>query len=131
MIILILIFFIFHLTFLTFQTLLIWYVYGDVYEVKIPSKPQKPIVLSIMEDLMDKFLYKLSLPSVQAHDVVKRELHVMINGGEPVVHMIEDVSVAVYELTFEQDQEVNIHLVDIDDADNRSPKSEMLCCHSS
>lgn len=75
---------------------------------------------------MDQFLYKLGLPAVEAHDVVKRELCVSINGADPVVHEILDVGLAAYELTFEQDQHVAIFLVDIDDAGNRSANGMVL-----
>ena len=75
---------------------------------------------------MDQFLYKLGLPAVEAHDVVKRELCISINGADPVIHEILDVGLAAYELTFEQDQHVAIFLVDIDDAGNRSANGMVL-----
>lgn len=74
---------------------------------------------------MDKFLYKLALPAVESHDVVKRELYVLVDGVE-TVHEISDPKQTHFDLVFEQDQEVSVYLVDIDDAGNRSEGGEIL-----
>jgi len=111
------------------QTILIWYAYKDVPPVVRndggPLKPQKPTILNISGGLMDKYTYKIGLPALGADDVVSRELHVMINGVESM-YEIMDVTMTHYELVLEENSDVDIFMIDIDDAGNRSVEGDHL-----
>ena len=68
---------------------------------------------------MDKYTYKISLPALGADDVVKREMHVVVDGIE-TVHEIADIATLEWDLVLEENSNCQIWMVDIDDADNRS-----------
>ncbi len=79
---------------------------------------------NFLEDIMEKYKYTITLPSIKVHDVVQRELHVIVNDVESV-DMV-DVNQVVHELIFSENDVVLIYLVDIDDAGNRSTEGAVL-----
>ena len=71
-----------------------------------------------------KYLYTLALPAPGAADVVRRELHVVVNGEPTVTELAADV--LEYKLELVEDADVEVYLVDIDDAGNLSDLGELL-----
>jgi hypothetical protein len=106
------------LFYLTLQTLVVFL----ALKSNETCRPQKPFILSIMEDGMN-YIYKIGLPELGANDVILRELHVTIDGVKNT-YMIEDVSVGFWNLTLTENSVCEIFVVDIDDAGNRSPEGE-------
>lgn len=100
------------------QTYVIWYIF------ELP-RPKKVTILFIKEGAINNYIYKFGLPALGATDVVKREIHFVIDG---VTTMVEwtDVNVMEFEMTFAEDAVVEMFLVDIDDASNRSADGEKL-----
>lgn len=71
---------------------------------------------------MNVILFDISLPPASAPDVVRRELTVEINGVS-VVHELPADTMSLAGLQGPQGALVHLSLVDIDDADLRSPES--------
>lgn len=67
----------------------------------------------------------VTLPPVGAADVVSRELHVLVNGND-VSPAPLDVNTPDYTFEVQNNDSLELWLVDIDGAGNRSPESEHL-----
>lgn len=70
--------------------------------------------------MADVLTYRVAAGPVVDHDVVTRELSVVVDGGEPVVSEFSGSATDLDLLTVPQGAEVVLSLVDIDDAGNRS-----------
>jgi hypothetical protein len=79
---------------------------------------------NFLEDIMEKYKYTITFPSIKAHDVAQRELHVIVNDVESV-DMV-DINCVAHELIFSENDVILIYLVDIDDAGNRSTEGAVL-----
>lgn len=93
-----------------------------LYDLLLKSKPGKIYILVTGERAM-AITFKVVLPPVSAPDVVKRELSVKIGDADPIFTELAADATEVDELEGAQDAEVEVSLVDIDDAGNRSEAS--------
>lgn len=93
-----------------------------LYDLLLKSKPGKIQIFVTGENDM-AITFKVVLPPVSAPDVVARELSVKIGDAEPIVTELAADAINVDELQGPQDAEVEVSLVDIDDAGNRSEPS--------
>lgn len=96
--------------------------------VVLDSKPCIPkpgliLIKSVKEDDM-MFKYTFTLPALGAPDVVKRNMHLTVDGVESLIEL--DPVLTEYEMVFEQDAIVSMFLVDIDDAGNASANGTVL-----
>lgn len=90
-----------------------------------PCRPGPVVILSVKEDeFMTRYVYTFALPAPGAGDVVARELHLKVDGVEELFNI--EPSLLEYKLSFNEDASVEIYLIDIDDADNRSLPSQLL-----
>jgi len=105
--------------------LLAFFVFCHQFREKkcLPSQPHI-IILKIEELDMNKYVYTFSVPPAGAPDVIKREFHYMVNGVTGMAEL--DMDVISYEMIFDEDAEVEIYMIDIDDAGNRSLASDTL-----
>jgi hypothetical protein len=98
-----------------------------VEDVLLRSYP-RPMVSKITaqkwENNMSTLVFDVSLPPKAAPDVAKRLLTVVINGSTEVLELLPDASVYTG-LQGPQDASVSLSLVDLDDAGNSSPPSEL------
>jgi hypothetical protein len=76
-----------------------------------------------VEGMADKIQFDVNLPPKAAPDVVNRELTVDFGDGNPNVFELSGDENVVTGLEGDQDSTVNLALVDIDDAGNRSEAS--------
>ncbi len=76
---------------------------------------------------MSQFGIKFGLPPVGAPDVVKRELTVTVNGGDPPqVVVMDGQPLLSSEMVFNLGDVLSVTLVDIDGGPNRSQPSAAL-----
>lgn len=68
--------------------------------------------------------FVLTLPTKSAVDVVKREVTVVVGGGDPVVLELDGDALETQEFSGADGDSVAGALVDVDDAGNRSPARE-------
>lgn len=93
-----------------------------LYDLLLKSKPGK-IQIFVTGEIDMAITFKVVLPPVSAPDVVTRELTVKIGDADPIVSKFAGDVAVVADLQGEQDAEVEVSLVDIDDAGNRSEPS--------
>lgn len=70
--------------------------------------------------MADRLTYAVSVGPVVDHDVVTRELRVVVNGLVVETTVFPASAVELGTVTVEQDATVELMLVDVDDAGNRS-----------
>jgi hypothetical protein len=70
--------------------------------------------------MADRLTYAVSVGPVVDHDVLKRELSVVVNGLVVETKVFPADAVELGTVTVEQDATVELMLVDVDDAGNRS-----------
>ena len=75
------------------------------------------------EFMADVLTYKLTMNEVSV-DVETQELSVVVDGGDPEVHVVE-ASVSVVEFSVPQDSKVDLSLIYVDDAGNKSEPAMM------
>jgi hypothetical protein len=93
-----------------------------LYDLLLKSKPGR-VQIFVTGEIDMAITFKVVLPPVSAPDVVKRELSVKIGDADAVVSELAGDVTEVADLQGAQDAEVEVSLVDIDDAGNRSEPS--------
>jgi aminopeptidase N len=92
-------------------------------------KPGKPELAVVLEGETDMLKYKVLLSEPKSPDVVERKLHVEVF-TDTVEKRSEEISLPAsareFELIVDQDDNVDLWLVDIDDAGNESTESDIL-----
>jgi hypothetical protein len=88
-----------------------------------PPQPKRPTILKVSEDLMLK--YTITMPPVGAADVVSREIHTAVGGAEQPTETVAP-DVLTYVRRFNDNDNVETWVVDIDDAGNRSANGVIL-----
>lgn len=88
-----------------------------------PPQPKRPTILKVSEVLMLK--YTIKMPPVGAADIVSREIHTSVGGAEQAVETVAADAVS-YVRRFNDGDNVETWVVDIDDAGNRSANGTIL-----
>jgi hypothetical protein len=111
------------------QRRLLWYMCqrfdrldADVHKLLLRLGPGAVKILATGEKNM-AITFKVQLPAKSAADVVARELTVKIGDSEPIFTELAADAAEVDELQGPEGAEVEVSLVDIDDAGNRSEPS--------
>ena len=95
----------------------------EIHSVRFQlSKPGQVTILP-KEQVMDKITFKVLLPTLTDADVVSRELTVKVADGTPVIKTVAQDVVSIDGFDGLQGTAVQLSLVDIDDAGNRSEAS--------
>jgi hypothetical protein len=93
---------------------------GSVTVFLGPPMPGPVKLFVRSEEPMSVLVFSLSLPPAGAPDVVKRELSIKIGDAAPTVTELDGGQVLVEGLRGPQDAALEVSLIDIDDAGNRS-----------
>lgn len=91
-----------------------------------PPQPGEIVFDAIGEDEMGLITFDIQLPEVGAPDVVEREFTLQVNGGEKDVRSLSGDARVVEGLAVEEGSSIELLLVDIDDAGNRSEPSGLI-----
>jgi len=98
-------------------------VHDEVSHIRFQLSSPGKLKLLLKEQVMDKILFKVTLPTLTDVSVATRELSVKIGDAEAVVTTVAKDAVEVDGLSGPQDSAVEVSLVDVDEAGNRSKAS--------
>lgn len=109
-----------------FVSFAIWLIIYAIVVIDNASIPRRASTarLSVKQlggmPMADRLTYAVSVGPVVDHDVMKRELSVVVNGLVVETTVFPASAVELGTVTVEQDSTVELMLVDVDDAGNRS-----------